>query len=308
MNVKIPAALTAKFGRQLLQLKTSSPQIMFVGGAAAGVAGVVLACKSTLKLSDTLEEFEELKEKSKYALENKVTDNEGTLYDEKAFAKDQAVIRIKTILAVSKLYAPAAGLLLLSASLMTGSHVTLTRRNAATAAAYASVDEAFNKYRERVREQLGKNVDDEMRYGTETVSETVESDDGKKKVIKHVRVGDGAPSMYAKFFDEFSPNWVRDPEYNRIFLQAQQSYFNQKLQAQGFVFLNDVYEALGIEKTKAGQVVGWKISKDGDNFVDFGIFDNVSNDRVRDFVNGREQSILLDFNVDGIILDTLKKN
>lgn len=306
--MKIPNGIAKKFGTQILQLKASSPQLMFVGGAAAGIGGVILACKSTLKLSDTLEGFEELKEKSNYALENKVADNEGNLYDEKAHAKDQAIIRVKTILAVSKLYAPAAGLLLLSASLMTGSHVTLTRRNAAAAAAYASVDEAFNKYRERVRTQLGADVDDEMRYGSKQVSETIEGEDGKKKVVKHVRVGDGAPSMYAKFFDEFSPNWVRDPEYNRIFLQSQQSYFNQKLQAQGYVFLNDVYEALGIEKTKAGQIVGWRISKDGDNFVDFGIFDNVSNDRVRDFVNGREQSILLDFNVDGIILETLKKN
>src|SRR6185369_12846989 len=105
-EMNLPTALTSKFGRQLLQLKVNSPQLMFVGGAAAGVAGVVLACKSTLKLSDTLEGFEELKEKSNYALENQVTDNEGNVYDEKAHAKDQTVIRIKTILAVSKLYAP----------------------------------------------------------------------------------------------------------------------------------------------------------------------------------------------------------
>jgi Family of unknown function (DUF6353) len=306
--MKIPTALTAKFGRQLLQLKTSSPQIMFVGGAVAGIGGVVLACKSTLKLSDTLEGFEELKEKSQYALENKVTDNEGHLYDEKAFAKDQAVIRVKTILAVSKLYAPAAGLLILSATLMTGSHVTLTRRNAATAAAYASVDKAFTEYRERVRTQLGNEVDDEMRHGSRQVSETIQDEDGKKKVVKHTRVGDGVPSMYAKFFDESSVNWVRDPEYNRIFLQSQQAYWNQRLQSVGHVFLNEVYDALGLERTRAGQVVGWFLGPDGDNFVDFGIFDNVANERVRDFVNGHEYSILLDFNVDGLIHHKLKKD
>jgi hypothetical protein len=279
---------------------------MFAGGAVAGVAGVVLACKSTLKLSDTLEGFEELKEKSNYALESQVTDNEGNVYDEKAHAKDQAVIRIKTILAVSKLYAPAAGLLLLSASLMTGSHVTLTRRNAATAAAYASVDKAFNEYRERVRGELGKDVDDKMRYGSQEVSETIEGEDGKKKVVKHTRVADGMPSMYAKFFDESSVNWVRDPEYNKIFLQSQQAYWNQRLQSVGHVFLNEVYDALGIPRTRAGQVVGWFLGANRDNFVDFGIFDNISNERVRAFVNGHEQSILLDFNVDGVIHELLE--
>lgn len=308
--MKLPNGIANKFGRQILQLKASSPQLMFVGGAAAGVAGVVLACKSTLKLSDTLGEFEELKEKSQYALENKVVDNEGNVYDEKTFAKDQTVIRIKTVLAVSKLYAPAAGLLLLSASLMTGSHVTLTRRNAATAAAYASIDKAFGEYRERVRTQLGRDVDDEMRYGSKQVSETVEDQEtGKKKVIKHTVVADGTPSMYARFFDETCDNWVRNAEYNKIFLQAQQSYFNQMLQARGHVFLNEVYDALGFERSQEGQVVGWFLGPEGDNYVDFGVFDNpVNPDRARAFVNGHENAILLDFNVDGVIYDKLKKS
>lgn len=307
--MKLPNGITAKFGRQLLQLKANSPQLMFAGGAAAGIGGVILACKSTLKLSDTLEGFEELKEKSQYAFKNKVTDNEGNVYDEKAYAKDQTVIKIKTVLAVSKLYAPAAGLLLLSASLMTGSHVTLTRRNAAAAAAYASMDEAFTKYRERVRDQLGKDIDDEMRYGVKEVSETVEdTETGKKKVVKHRRYGDGAPSLYARIFDESCAPWVRNPEYNRIFLQAQQAYFNQMLQSRGHVFLNEVYDALGFDRSQAGQVVGWFLGPKGDNFVDFGIFDNLENEAVRAFVNGHEYSIMLDFNVDGIINDKLKKS
>lgn len=304
--MNIPSGIANKFGKQLLQLKANSPQIMFVGGAAAGIGGVVMACKSTLKLSDTLESFEELKEKSNYALENKVVDNEGNLYDEKAHAKDQTVIRIKTILAVSKLYAPAAGLLLLSASLMTGSHVTLTRRNAAAAAAYASVDEAFNKYRERVREQLGRDVDDEMRYGSKQVSETVEdAETGKKKVVKRTQVADGMPSGYARFFDDTSAQWVRNAEYNKIFLQTQQGYFNQMLQARGHVFLNEVYDALGLPRSEAGQLVGWYLGK-GDGYVDFGIFNGQSPD-TRAFVNGDEYSILLDFNVDGMIYQLLKE-
>lgn len=304
--MKLPSALTNKFGRQILALKSTSPQLMFVGGAVAGAAGVVLACKSTLKLSGVLEGFEELKEKSDMALDNRVV-IEGVEYDEKAHAKDQMVIRVKTLLAVSKLYAPAAGLLILSASLMTGSHVTLTRRNAATAAAYASVDQAFSQYRERVRDQLGAEVDRDLRYGTQTVTETTEGEDGKKKVVKHTRVADGAPSMYAKFFDESCLPHQRNPEYNRIFLQAQQSYFNGMLQSQGYVFLNEVYKALGLPETRAGQVVGWQLGR-GDNFVDFGIFDNVANPNVKDFVNGNEYSILLDFNVDGLIIDSALKD
>jgi hypothetical protein len=63
---------------------------------------------------------------------------------------------------------------------------------------------------------------------------------------------------------------------------------------------------LGIDRSKAGSVVGWVITKEGtgDNFIDFGVFDG-DNPRARDFVNGREGSILLDFNVDGVIYDKI---
>ena len=64
---------------------------------------------------------------------------------------------------------------------------------------------------------------------------------------------------------------------------------------------------LGIPATKAGQIVGWIYDEKhpvGDNFVDFGIYD-YNDQRKRMFVNGHERSILLDFNVDGNILDMM---
>ena len=114
-------------------------------------------------------------------------------------------------------------------------------------------------------------------------------------------------SDYAKFFDEFNPNWQNDPEYNLMFLKSQQQYANDLLKARGRLFLNEVYDMLGIERTKAGQVVGWTYNMKnptGDNFVDFGIYD-MSKERVRAFVNGYEPSILLDFNVDGNVWDLM---
>lgn len=295
----IPTPVANKFGKQLLQVKVASPKLMFAGGIVAGGAGVVLACRATLKVSDTLDKYDELKDKAA-ALHDRGENND---YDDKAYAKDLTVIKVKTILDLTKLYAPSAALLMLSAGLLTGSHVTLTRRNAATAAALAATDEAFKKYRDRVRDQLGKDVDDEMRYGTRIVEEKVQGDDGKTKTVKK-KVHGEHPSMYAKCFDELCGPWQRDPEINKIFLLSQQSYFNDLLQAKGYVFLNEVYRALDIPETMAGQVVGWKLGK-GDNYVDFGIFDDIENPRVRDFVNGREHSIWLDFNVDGDILNSL---
>lgn len=295
----LPAAVANKFGRQLLHLQKNSPQLMFAGGIVAGAGSIVLACRSTLKLSETLEGTEKLIRK---AHDVAAVDGE---YLEGAYKKDLTVLKVKTILNVTKLYAPAAGLAMISVALLTGSHVTLNKRNASLTAAYASVDKAFNEYRDRVKTQLGEEVDRDMRYGTREEKETVEGEDGKKKVVKHTRVADGTPSQYARFFDELCGNWVKNPEYNAIFLRAQQNYMNDLLQARGHVFLNEVYDALGLERSGAGAVVGWVLGKGGDDYVDFGIFDDLQNPRVKDFVNGRETSILLDFNVDGVIYDKI---
>lgn len=111
-------------------------------------------------------------------------------------------------------------------------------------------------------------------------------------------------SYYARFFDEGCTGWTKDSEFNLIFLKQQQNYANELLRKKGHLFLNEVYDMLGIPRTKAGQMVGWIYNEKnpiGDNFVDFGI----NNARNKDFVNGYERIILLDFNVDGEILDLI---
>ena len=95
---------------------------------------------------------------------------------------------------------------------------------------------------------------------------------------------------------------------NLVFLKQQQNWANELLKTRGHLFLNEVYDMLGIERSKAGQVVGWvydETNPDCDNYVDFGIYD-IYNERKRAFVNGWERSILLDFNVDGDIYSLLR--
>lgn len=138
---------------------------------------------------------------------------------------------------------------------------------------------------------------------------TIETDENGKVIdVKHeerrVETEDTF-SQYARFFDETCPNWTRDAESNLIFLKATQLYLNDKLKRQGYVFLNDAYDAIGIPRTKEGQLVGWVYNEKnptGDNCVDFGLTDPSS----KKFVNGYERTILLDFNVDGNILESIE--
>ena len=304
----IPEKVSDKLARPLLHLQKQSPQVMFVVGVVGAVGATVLASRATLTLSDKLAPIEDLKDKSEFLhkefLENPTDDEDA--YNDKKYHKDQVVLRVKTILAVTKHYAPSAGLLMLSVALLTGSHVTLNRRNASLSAAYASVDKAFEQYRLRVAETYGADVDRNMRYGTEKIKETVEGDDGKKKTVTTETADFGEkPSMYAQIFDEHSTQWRRDADYNRAFLHCQQNYANELLRRRGHLFLNEVYDALGFDRTPEGSQVGWIENGNGDGYVDFGIFDNLANEAIRDFMQGREYSVMLDFNVDGVMWDKI---
>lgn len=308
MKFKLPEGIAHKFGRQILHVQKASPQIMFATGVVGVIGAGVLACRSTLQLSHVINEAEVLEKRilSFEPGQTYATDNGEIEYTEKMQKKDLAVAKVKLVMNIGKLYAPAFAIAAVSICLLTGSHVILNKRNASLTAAYAAVEQAYNKYRERVREQLGDEQDEKFRHGVSIVEETVVKKDGTSKTVKHERVSDETPSEYARFFDQLCDNWKTNPEYNKIFLQAQQNYFNHLLTARGHVFLNEVYDALGFERTGAGAVVGWVFDSEGDDYVDFGIFnDKTGTGAVRDFVNGREGSILLDFNVDGVIYDKI---
>jgi hypothetical protein len=287
----IPMAVSKALGRQALVLEKNSPAILFGTGIVGMVGSTVLACRATLKLEEVLEEGKENIKKAK-TLEHED-------YSEKDREKDLAIIHIQTSMKIVKLYGPAIVLGGVSVAALTQSHSILNKRNAALTAAYAALEKGFAQYRQRVVEKYGEEEDRNFRYGSREV-EVMEN--GKKKTV--LRVGEGEPSIYARFFDPLSTKWSKEPEYNLLLLKCQQNYANDLLRARGHVFLNEVYDMIGVPRSKAGSVVGWiLIGNVKENWIDFGIWDD--DDNVRDFVNGREASILLDFNVDGVIYDKI---
>ena len=308
------AIQTAKFaiGRGGLILKKYSPEILTAAGVIGTVGSTVLACKATLKVEDILDEA-----KKKSNLINAVHDGEIEVdaeYTDKDYSKDLLVNRTQTAVKLIKLYGPAISLGALSITAILGGQHILRKRNVAVMAAYKLCEESFNNYRSRVKDELGEEKDRQFYYGMteETVKDKVKSKDGKTKTVtkKVEKAPDHLYSQYARFFDEANINWDKSPEQNMYFLKMVQNQMNDKLKARGHVFLNEVYDALGFDRSEAGQLVGWVWSNDntamesGDGYIDFGIFDG--NDYAkRAFVNGDERSILLDFNIDGMIYDLI---
>lgn len=300
---------TTTIGKVGFKLRKYSPEILMVAGVVGVVTGTVMACKATTKVGDILDETSDKLDRIHECAERSDTSVEYTIEDSK---KDIAIVYLQTGVKVVKLYAPAATIGVLSLSGIITSNNILRKRNVALAAAYATVDRSFKNYRKRVVERFGDEIDNQLKYNIKAVEvgKTVINEDGNEQTAtENVNVIDENSVLhdeYAKFFDSSNPNWEENPEYNLMFLKTQENYANDKLRAKGYLFLNEVYEMLGLEPTKAGQIVGWVYNPEnpsGDNFVDFGIHKyDTANIR---FVNGYENVILLDFNVDGNIWDLM---
>lgn len=308
-KTKIANDISRKLNRVGFKLKKHSPEILVVSGVVGVVTSGIMACKATTKLSGILDETRETVEKIEEVAAN--PDMISEEYTQEDAKKDKVIVYTQTSLKVAKLYAPSIIIGGLSiGAILTGSNI-FRKRNMALAAAYATIDKSFKEYRGRVVERFGEDMDRELKYNAKTkeIKEQIEDENGKKKTVKtKINVVDpNQISEFAVMFDDGCNGWTKDPESNKVFLLHQQNYANERLQKKGHLFLNEVYDMLGCPRTRAGQIVGWiydEKNPHGDNFVDFGIF-NANIEANRNFVNGYERTILLDFNVDGNILNDM---
>lgn len=310
-------AATRTFHRVGFQIKKHSPEILVVTGVIGTVASAVMACKATTKVNFILEETKkqvdivhegvEKGEVQGYMENGEVGMIPYTVEDSK---KDLAIVYGQTTLKFAKLYGPSVVLGAMSITSILCGHNMLRKRNLALAAAYKVVDTGFKQYRSNVVERFGEQIDRELKYNIKAkeIEETVVDKKGKEKTVtKTVEVAEPYHSPYTFCFDETASGWVRDAEANKFFLARQQDYANEKLKAKGHMFLNEVLDMVGIPRCKAGQTVGWVYDEEnpiGDNYIDFGVFD-IHCEAARNFVNGLEKSVWLNFNVDGDILNSL---
>ena len=326
MKKEIMTSVSNTFNKVSFQMKKHSPEILVVAGVIGTVASAVMACKATTRVNGILEKSKENIDAIHDYPERKdvnVETEDGIVneYTEKDMKKDLTYVYAQTGIELAKLYAPSVALGVLSLSSILASNNILRKRNVALAAAYATVDKSFKEYRNRVVERFGQEIDRELKYNikAQKFSETVvDEETGKEKKVKKEAfvVNPSDVSGYARFFEKYTvdeagnsvlnPHWEGNNEYNLMFIKAQESYANDLLKAKKRLFLNDVYEMLGLPPTKAGQVVGWVYNPEhpnGDNYVDFGLYaDNLS---YSDYVNGFDPAILLDFNVDGNIWELM---
>ena len=288
--------LTVTVNRAGLMLKKYSPDILFGLGVTGIVGAAVMAANASRSFDSTKAQFDDY-----LAAARDQFDIDMQQYDDPVSAKKHlGESYIRAVAVWVKLYGPAVGLGLTSIGLLATGHIQSRQRIATSLAAYAALDQAYRQYRERVIEKYGEDTDDEFRFGKpEKRSFKVTGKDGKQKTEKFEVYTD--VSETSAFFDEYSLQWRNDSALNKFFLKSEQSYFNDRLNTVGHVFLNEVWDALGIPRTSTGALVGWVRSHDKENVIDFGIFSTKNSA----FTNGHESACLITPNVDGVIYDLL---
>lgn len=293
----VPAKLRRAVATGAGKVRKQSPNILMVAGVGGIVGGVIMACKRTMTVNEItqprLDEIKKLRERKEKDPES---------FAPKEYEQNIVAQHVALGIEVAKHYAVPALMIGLGIASIVGSNYILKNRLSAALVAYETIDKAFSEYRDRVREKLGEEEEYALRHDLDMKIDKVDEVD---RTVYQSRGGANL-SGYAKWFDESSTKYHNDPTLNRAFLVGVQQYYNEMLNIKGYVFLNDVYDALGLPKTRAGQIVGWMSEARGgaDGYIDFGLYDH-SNEANVMFVNGVEKQALLDFNVDGPILNRL---
>ena len=299
--------LTRMIGKGKLTLKKNSPEILLVSGIISGGAALAFAIKSTLEVEKVLDDHVQRMQKIKDVEDNeKIEDDKGHAIVVTPQVKKRLVALQygRTALSFTKLYAPTIIFASLSLTCILTSHGIMRKRNLALAATLATVRTAYDEYRGRVIRDLGKEMDNHFLYDTveETVERKVVDENGKEKTKKEKIQKPQFANAYSRIFDNCNApdQFEKDGSANYLFIRAQMLHLQDKLKANGYLFLNDVYKALNFPITLAGQSAGWIYDyNDPENtqifFEGFDVEEVNNSPAVRDLMNGYENSIIINF-------------
>lgn len=300
-----------------------APELLLGLGITAVGTGTVMACvRSAKRTPQIISDANDLAESVR----------ESNADDEKAMRRGVAHTYIHMGYEMTKVYALPTAIIGAGVGCIIGSHHIQKSRIVAIGAAYNTLLASFNEYRARVVEKEGETADKKYLYGEheETIVEQKVSKKGKvtekEKKIQVLGSGDGESLYHRRFDMTSSSQWTNDPDYNLAFVKGLERIFNNQLQAQGYVFLDEVYQSLGfsLDGYSNAKNVGWLLGE-GDNHIDFGLYhpdmdleeratnlaalrDGNDYKRTADsdiFMNGYDNALWLDFNCDGVIIDRI---
>lgn len=297
-------SITTAFYTGVARISKHAPTILSVTASAGVIATGYLAWKAGTRFEDV--------EGRDWDRRKECLRNADTIPDEDV-PKIERKNRILFILDTVRTVAPAAIVGAATITMIYFSNSISKKRLAAMGAAYATLQTAFDGYKRTIVEALGKeSVDKILKPKLPNVGKSAEeilSSDNKSdapNVSDAVVNSLKALSPYARIIaEESSTCWDPNEDYTSQNLAAVQLWANRRLERKGHLFLNEVFDQLGLSRTREGAVVGWLKNGEGDNYVSFGDFDASIYRVPSDDYTRVDSNFIVDFNVDGVIWDKI---
>lgn len=297
-------SITTAFYTGVARISKHAPTILSITASAGVIATGYLAWKAGTRFEDV--------EGRDWDRRKECLRNADTIPDEDV-PKIERKNRILFILDTVRTVAPAAIVGAATITMIYFSNSISKKRLAAMGAAYATLQTAFDGYKRTMVEALGKeSVDKILKPKLPNVGKSAEeilSSDNKSDaayVSDAVMNSLKALSPYARIIaEESSTCWDPNEDYTSQNLAAVQLWANRRLERKGHLFLNEVFDQLGLSRTREGAVVGWLKNGEGDNYVSFGDFDASIYRVPSDDYTRVDSNFILDFNVDGVIWDKI---
>lgn len=323
----LTTSISRSTGMLGLKVQAHSPELLIAGGVVTLIGGVVVACMASHKVDDVIDEHckavGEIHDQE--AEENEAIDSEDNTSEgaeaKKSVQKDLTYTYFRTGLKFVKLYAPAVCLIGLSLTCFLSSNNILQKRNVALSSAFTALSQEFSDYRERVAARIGETAEKEIHYNleSETVDVKTKDENGKtvtEKQTTYSALSNAPGSMYARYFNkQTSIYYKRNHMYNEDFLKCSYENLNNLLKARGYLFLNEVYQELGMPIVDYGQMAGWIYDPDSrirpshsdTDLLDLRIQEVIEPFNPLDPDAKRENIWMIDPNVEGNILGYINK-
>ena len=281
--------LSAKAG---MKLKEYAPDIFFYSGCVLLLGGTVMACKQTLRLEGIIDYHQSVHE-----------DIDDYELDEKTRKKEHFKNNADMVLDIAKLYAPAVGIAGIGYFCVGKAHYTLKKDKKELLATVATIDNAYRRYRERVRDKMGDQEENDIYTGREPV-EVTEMKPGEDKPVKKVfrhQVYDPNDVTAICFSREMCEGaWKGDPILDRITLQNIIIWAQNRYDSYGYIHMKDIYDLFtfypepGEAQCRMASEYGY-IKGHGADKIDIGL-DDPSNIEMQRFLNGETDSVWIHFN------------
>lgn len=297
MKFNLASKLGPKMTIMMYKAKSVAPDVLIVGGLVTVIGGTVWLMKKSKDGREVVEEAED----RLLAIDMSAMPETTRKKEIRNVKKDAAIDLIKV-------YGPPVSTIAVGSASILWGHKMFRTRTMALMASNSVLQKKLTTLSERIDEEMGQGTSAKFQNGiyTKEEEETYVQKNGKTKTRKVKKDVVTCPQPYSVFFDEGSKLWHKDPSLNLTTLRNIEKTMTYRLHTRGIVFLEEVYNELDIPivgdyKKKMCHDLCWVLGE-GENRVDLGIFRTETGINL---VNGYENVILLEPNVDGNVYDIL---